>query len=247
MVGTSTVQQYPYLWDTKDPELDDALHNPDPVRDAALERTCNPFSSRGWINMSALVILLSALLMLFAGYPIIHYFTTTAPAKIGFNLGGINGSGQVPNIDVPKLIDSDTPKSAYSFTSKDGTKYSLVFSDEFETEGRTFWPGDDPFWEAVDMQYWPTGDLEWYTPTVSLPRCLCLFPRVTDVHAASHDGRWQAGNHNGRGREPQFELPERDAADLEQILLHDGLHRGESQSAGNPASARFLACDLDYG
>lgn len=199
MVGTSSVQQYPYLWDTKDPELDDALHNPDPVRDAALERTCNPFSSRGWINMSALIILFAALLMLFAGYPIIHYFTTTKPTKIGYNLGGINGSGQVPNIAVPKLIDSDTPESAYSFSSKDGTKYSLVFSDEFETEGRTFWPGDDPFWEAVDMQYWPTGDLEWYTPTVSVTYGLCLSPRVTDTRPASHHSKRQVGDHDGGG------------------------------------------------
>ncbi|KZT64609.1 glycoside hydrolase family 16 protein [Daedalea quercina L-15889] len=165
MVGTATVQQYPYLWDTKDPELDDALHNPDPVRDAALERTCNPFSSRGWINISALIILVAALLTLFAGYPIIHYFTTEKPQKIGYNLGGINGSGQVPSLAIPSLIDDDTPEDARTFTSPDGTKYDLVFSDEFETPGRTFWPGDDAFWEAVDMNYWPTGDLEWYTPT----------------------------------------------------------------------------------
>jgi Beta-glucan synthesis-associated protein SKN1/KRE6/Sbg1 len=46
----------------------------------------------------------------------------------------------------------------------DGQTYSLVFSDEFETPGRTFWPGDDPYWEAVDLHYWPTGDLEWYDP-----------------------------------------------------------------------------------
>lgn len=32
----------------------------------------------------------------------------------------------------------------------------LVFSDEFETDGRTFYPGDDPFWEAVDLHYWGT-------------------------------------------------------------------------------------------
>lgn len=24
--------------------------------------------------------------------------------------------------------------------------------------------GDDPFWEAVDLNYWATGDLEWYDP-----------------------------------------------------------------------------------
>lgn len=23
---------------------------------------------------------------------------------------------------------------------------------------------DDPFWEAVDLQYWPTLDIEWYDP-----------------------------------------------------------------------------------
>ena len=23
---------------------------------------------------------------------------------------------------------------------------------------------DDPYWEAVDLQYWPTSDIEWYDP-----------------------------------------------------------------------------------
>jgi len=30
----------------------------------------------------------------------------------------------------------------------------LVFSDEFNTDGRSFYPGDDPYWEAVDLHYW---------------------------------------------------------------------------------------------
>jgi beta-glucan synthesis-associated protein KRE6 len=30
----------------------------------------------------------------------------------------------------------------------------LVFSDEFNTDGRSFYPGDDPYWEAGDMHYW---------------------------------------------------------------------------------------------
>ena len=30
----------------------------------------------------------------------------------------------------------------------------LVFSDEFNTDGRTFYPGDDPYWEAADLHYW---------------------------------------------------------------------------------------------
>jgi beta-glucan synthesis-associated protein KRE6 len=60
----------------------------------------------------------------------------------------------------------------------------LVFSDEFNTDGRSFYPGDDPYWEAVDLHYWvwltsdhccyrfsprklqqQTNNLEWYDPS----------------------------------------------------------------------------------
>ncbi|KAJ8454577.1 hypothetical protein ONZ51_g12947 [Trametes cubensis] len=165
LATTTTVQQYPYLWDTKDPDLDDALHNPDPVRDAALDRSCTPFSSRGWMNVSALVIIVAGIIVLFAGYPIIDHYIHEPPSTPGFNLGGINASGQVPKLtNFPSVIDPATDRSLYTRVGTDGKTYSLVFSDEFETDGRTFWPGDDPFWEAVDLHYWPTGDLEWYDP-----------------------------------------------------------------------------------
>ena len=154
------------MWDTKDPDLDDALHNPDPVRDAALDRSCAPFSSRGWINASALILICAGLIVLFAGYPIIDHYVHQSPRIIGFNLGGINGSGQVPDLtNFPQLIDPDTPDDARTRTGYDGQSYSLVFSDEFNKDGRTFYPGDDPYWEAVDLHYWPTGDLEWYDPS----------------------------------------------------------------------------------
>ena len=54
------------------------------------------------------------------------------------------------------LIDIDTPTSAYTTTSLsgDGIEMELVFSDEFNTDGRTFYAGDDPYWEAVDLHYW---------------------------------------------------------------------------------------------
>jgi hypothetical protein len=76
----------------------------------------------------------------------------------------------------------------YSLTLS-STFLKMVFSDEFETEGRTFWPGDDPFWEgmcsiavgryiiyrlilcvlshllpAADLHAWATTDLEYYDP-----------------------------------------------------------------------------------
>ena len=64
------------------------------------------------------------------------------------------------------LIDLDTPQWAYSRPSftEDGVELQLVFSDEFEQDGRTFYPGDDPYWEAVDLHYWQTNNMEWYDP-----------------------------------------------------------------------------------
>jgi beta-glucanase (GH16 family) len=46
---------------------------------------------------------------------------------------------------MPQLVDSETPHNARTRTGFDGQKYNLVFSDEFNTDGRTFWPGDGPF------------------------------------------------------------------------------------------------------
>lgn len=47
------------------------------------------------------------------------------------------------------LIDQDTPNEAYTTTSwKDGSQWTLVYSDEFNIDGRTFYPGDDPYWEV---------------------------------------------------------------------------------------------------
>lgn len=156
--GSSTIPAY--LWDAQDPDLDDPLHNPDPIRDRALDRKFDIFSIRGWANASMLFVIVAGLITLFAGYPIIADATKTANNVAGFNLGGINGSGQIPELaNFPSMIDSDTPSSATTKTGSDGKKYQLVFSDEFNVDGRSFYPGDDPYWEAVNLNYWPTGDL----------------------------------------------------------------------------------------
>lgn len=92
-----------------------------------------------------------------AGFPIISHFTTPKTTTLGaYNLGGINASGQVPSMHGNwALIDVDTPQEAYTQISyQDGSELQLVFSDEFSQDGRTFYPGDDPYWEAVDLHYW---------------------------------------------------------------------------------------------
>ncbi len=56
-------------------------------------------------------------------------------------LGGTNGSGQVPALDISNLIDADTPQNAMKWTSGyDKSSYHLVFSDEFEVDEGLFWP-----------------------------------------------------------------------------------------------------------
>jgi beta-glucanase (GH16 family) len=48
-------------------------------------------------------------------------------------------------------------QSVYTRQGFDGNTWNLVFSDEFNKDGRSFYNGDDPFFEAVDFHYWPTG------------------------------------------------------------------------------------------
>ena len=56
------------------------------------------------------------------------------------------------------LIDGDTPPEVYTKKSwrHPNQEMVLVFSDEFNKDGRTFYPGDDPYWEGVDLHYWGT-------------------------------------------------------------------------------------------
>ncbi|KIM66344.1 glycoside hydrolase family 16 protein [Scleroderma citrinum Foug A] len=148
-------------------EPDDYLHNPNPRRDRKHDRGGSVFTCRGLANLGCLLVLTTGLLALFAGYPMISFFTRHGISfNGGFNLGGINASGQIPSISNNYgLIDVDTPSSAHTITSfADGSQWQLVFSDEFNVDGRTFWPGDDPYWEAANLHYWQTNDLEWYYP-----------------------------------------------------------------------------------
>ncbi|KAF5357204.1 hypothetical protein D9756_006626 [Leucocoprinus leucothites] len=182
-----------------DSEADDFLHNPDPRRDRINDRGGTIFTGRGLGNLGCLTILILGLVALFAGYPIISFTTRhLQTTQGGFNLGGINASGQVP--DMPGnwgLIDKDTPKDAYTRTSFTNNKdeYVLVFSDEFNQDGRSFYPGDDPYWEAVDLHYWGTNDLEWYDPQQATTKdgYLHLTLDQVDDPADNHDLNYRSG------------------------------------------------------
>lgn len=88
--------------------------------------------------------------------PLIDAPSCFIPSLLLCDVLGVNGTGQIADLPglISGLIDPDTPESVKTRTGFDGKKYELVFSDEFNVDGRTFYPGDDPFWEAVDLHYW---------------------------------------------------------------------------------------------
>ncbi|KAL1948951.1 hypothetical protein VTO73DRAFT_10757 [Trametes versicolor] len=175
-------------------EPDDHLHNPDPRRDKKTDRGGHIFTCRGITNLGFLFILGAGMLTLFAGYPIIDHFNKVPMTTLGgFNLGGvINATGQLAAIPGNwGLIDLDMPSDAYTFPDfNSGKDWQLIWSDEFETDGRTFYPGDDPYWEAVDLHYWGTNNMEWYDPAAITTRAgaLEITLSVKQTHGLDYQG-----------------------------------------------------------
>ncbi|KAI6152245.1 glycoside hydrolase family 16 protein [Pisolithus tinctorius] len=185
----------PRLWgtdlspDSKEP--DDDLH--DPEYDSPSGCISRGVDSR-CINLGCLFVLMFVFISLFAGFPVFSFLTRhKMSTNGGFNLGGINASGQVPEIyGFRSLIDVDTPKDSYTKPSwNGGPEMELVFSDEFNVPGRTFWPGDDPYWEAVDLHYWETNNLEWYSPEALVTKDGYL--QVTLSRKNTHNLSYQGG------------------------------------------------------
>jgi len=187
----------PAAWgaDVNHQEPDDFLHNPDPKRDRKTDSDHQVFTLRGAGNLGCLLILGVGLMTLFAGYPLISHFQTHPLSFFGgFNVGGINSTGQVPEISGNfGLIDLATPKDAYTIKSfqDPSEELQLVFSDEFNVAGRSFYPGDDPYWEAVDLHYWATNNLEWYDPSAVATRAGAL--EITLSQVENHGLNYMGG------------------------------------------------------
>ncbi|CAA7270511.1 unnamed protein product [Cyclocybe aegerita] len=154
----------PILDENEAPDDEDLLH--DPNRKGGMRGDKGAFPWRGIMNVGVIIVLLLALLCLFIFYPVLSFYRDEAKNRAIDGNIRINATGQAPVLfQMPEVIDPETPPSAMTRTGFDGQEYELVFSDEFNTDGRTFYPGDDPFWEAVDLWYGATGDLEWYDPS----------------------------------------------------------------------------------
>lgn len=90
------------------------------------------------------------------------------------------------------LIDPDTPQRAKTRKSTfDGSTLELVFSDEFNQDGRTFYEGDDPYWTAPNIWYGATKDLEWYDPAAVTTKDGTLQLRMDEFW--NHDLQYRSG------------------------------------------------------
>lgn len=169
----------------------DHVTGPPPSKKVETERV----GIRAFLNVGSMLIITLGVLMLFAGYPIYSHYKMYKYHKFGaYQIGGTNGSGQVGQVPGIRttLIDPDTPQDAYTRTGQDGvTQYNLVFSDEFNTPGRSFYPGDDPFWEAVNLHYWQTNNFEWYDPAGVTTRDGAL--SITLSQHPDHDLNFRGG------------------------------------------------------
>ncbi|KAI9849038.1 MAG: hypothetical protein M1837_005929 [Sclerophora amabilis] len=154
----------------EDVEKDDWLHNPDP--NEVEKRECDIFTRRGMVNVGGLVVICTALLLLFIGYPILTFVQRIVDPTAGACASDPDciDVGPIPLMENIRhgLIDPDTPESAMTRKSAEGQTLKLVFSDEFNTPGRTFYDGDDPYFQAVDIWYGVTQDLEWYDPDAAI-------------------------------------------------------------------------------
>ncbi|KAI9799234.1 MAG: hypothetical protein M1833_004112 [Piccolia ochrophora] len=166
----------------EDVEKDDYLHNPDPNEKETNE--CDVFTRRGMVNVGGLALITLGVLVLFIGYPVLYVNIVPVLQEVqpfaAFEL--LHGvCARIPNcIDVGRvdllqnirtsLVDPDTPSSAMKKQAADGTTLELVFSDEFNTPGRTFYDDDDPYWQAVDIWYGVTQDMEWYDPDAAITK-----------------------------------------------------------------------------
>lgn len=161
--GGYPASSFPLLMEEK--EGDDHIHNPDPIKDADMDRRCQGLDRRGWLALAGLVCLGIGAILLFIVLPVLTYSGLTerkATTEVVEHLSDYE-YGILSAIRTD-LVDPDTPRDAQHHKSKDGDSWDLVFSDEFNKEGRTFYEGDDQFWTAMDFWYSSTMDLEWYSP-----------------------------------------------------------------------------------
>ncbi|GMF42550.1 unnamed protein product [Phytophthora fragariaefolia] len=81
-------------------------------------------------------------------------------------------------------VDPATPSDRQTYTSSRGDTWDLVMSDEFNTEGRSFEPGDDHLWTSIEKADGVNSALEIYQHNMTSTECdgdTCYFYIKADI------------------------------------------------------------------
>ncbi|ODV97632.1 hypothetical protein PACTADRAFT_37303 [Pachysolen tannophilus NRRL Y-2460] len=155
----------------EDKEPDDYLHNPDPIADAQYDKNRFLYDLKSMDKRSAggvfgFLFMIAGAIAVFVILPLLTYTGIADTSTVVESEYTVLTDYTYPQLSAIRtsLVDPDTPDDVYSRTALDGSEWTLVFSDEFNAEGRTFYDGDDQFWYAADLNYAATEDLEWYDP-----------------------------------------------------------------------------------
>ncbi|ODV58301.1 beta-glucan synthesis-associated protein KRE6, partial [Ascoidea rubescens DSM 1968] len=192
--GGYPASSFPLHIDEKEP--DDYLHNPDPIEDAKYEKhhfyyDLKSMDKRSICGLITFICLFIGAILLFIILPILTF--TGAGYRVKPQTLELLSSYQYSSLSAIRssLIDPDTPTEALTSVARDNSDWELVFSDEFNKEGRTFYDGDDQFWTAPDFHYAATRDLEWYDPDAATTANGTLVLRMDAIQ--NHDLFYRSG------------------------------------------------------
>lgn len=164
--GGYPAQLFPLYFDEKEP--DDDIHNPD-LDDAYYTKKhfvndMKHLDRRSLGGLFGIISLLVIAIAIFVILPVLTYSGVIDHHRP--QSYEILTQYEYPILSAIRsnLVDPDTPQDALTRKNKDGKEWDLVFSDEFNVEGRTFYEEDDQFFTAPDLNYAATIDLEWYDP-----------------------------------------------------------------------------------
>ncbi|RMZ71946.1 glycoside hydrolase family 16 [Pyrenophora seminiperda CCB06] len=187
-------------------EADDEMHMPRDDDDIKFRPSIRDhFTKDNIASTIGLFVMISGLLFTFVGLPIL-----SAVGIIDYNSSYGMPLSMFPNPSRAQpwatvndrkypllanmrtgLIDSDTPEDVKTRTGEFGDEYVLVFSDEFNDNGRTFYEGDDPYFYAPDIWYGATQDQEWYDPDAVTTQDGTLQLRLEEFF--NHNLRFRSG------------------------------------------------------
>ncbi|EWC43470.1 hypothetical protein DRE_07549 [Drechslerella stenobrocha 248] len=158
-------------------EADDYLHNPGEFDEKRSNHSLRGIGWRGLLSFFSFWLFVAGLLALFVILPVLTFtgYVNTPDDSDGESHNEpivvqpweyVSTTYRFPILGAIRtnMVDPTTPEYAKTRKATDGSTMKLVFSDEFNTDGRTFYEGDDQFWTAADLHYAATQDLEWYDP-----------------------------------------------------------------------------------